>query len=195
MKSCIDNLKTVLSKVNVRSLLVNGNAEKQLKFLMASSHDEGEAWYLMDKKFSNHEVDLILFDGQEAKSVAELKCTFAWDSKRVERDVADAIVKAEISKLLAETGEGESWSNIKNNASHYIVHFLLLSDPRADNKPKWINKKYNVPCAYVSNNAVDAVHQKYSERYPDKVKRISIIEDVLDVVFVELQEKEVSVCC
>ena len=149
----------------------------------------------MDKKFCNHEVDLILFEGQEAKSVAELKCTFAWDSKRVERDVTDAIVKAEISKCLADSGNDESWSNIKNNASHYIVHFLLLFDPRSENKPKWVNKKYNVPYGYVPKSAVDLVHQKYSERYPDKVERISIIEHVLDVVFVELQGKEISVSC
>lgn len=193
MRSCIKNLEMILSKVNVRSLLVNGNVEKQLKFLLASCNDESNKWYLMDKKFSNHEVDLILFEGQEAKSVAELKCTFAWDVKRVERDVADAIVKAEISRFLAEGGEDESWRNIKNNASHYIVHFLLLSDPRSDSKPKWINRKYKVPYMYAPESAVDSVHQKYSERYPDKVERISIAENVLDVVFVELQGKEASV--
>lgn len=52
METCIENLKTVISKVNVRSLLVNGNAEKQLKFLLASSNDEGDKWYLMDKKLA-----------------------------------------------------------------------------------------------------------------------------------------------
>lgn len=42
METCIENLKTVLSEVNVRSLLTSGNVEKQLKFLLLQGVHDNE---------------------------------------------------------------------------------------------------------------------------------------------------------
>ncbi len=189
MEKLISKLEETLKKINVRSLLVNGNVEKQLKFLLASIHDAGENWYLMDKKFSKHEVDLVLFEANLVKLVAELKCTFAWDAKRLDKDVADAIVKAERTRFLAINQSDESWMNIRKNAKQYIVHFLLLSDPRSSEKPEWVNKKYKVPQGYSISNAVKSVKEKYLKNISEvevDIEIITISPNVLDVILVRV---------
>ena len=50
MEELTSQLKNTLCKVNVRSLLVNGNVEKQLKFLLLQGdYDVDERWYALDK--------------------------------------------------------------------------------------------------------------------------------------------------
>lgn len=189
MEAIIDKLSDTLSNLNVQSLLENGNVEKQLKFLMASNYDSKPNWYLMDKKFSKHEIDLVFFDGHMAKFVAELKCTFAWDSKRIDRDIADAIVKAERTKFMAFNQNEESWVNIKNNAKQYILHFLLVSDPRSNEKPDWVNRKYHVPFGYNIVNSVKFIKEKYQKCFPGvehQVKHFEILPSILDAILVEI---------
>lgn len=198
MESCIENLKTILSKLNVRSLLVNGNAEKQLKFLLASYNDEGSKWYLMDKKIGGHEIDLIFLNEDKVVSVAELKCTFVCDTKK--SVIYDAIEKAEKTKSLL-CGENVLDVSICEEMRQYIVHFLLLGNPRVIgeySRPDWVASKYPHPANYTSaqgQEMVSNIIQMYKNNVEGKVDHVQIIPNELDVILVELQGKEVSVSC
>lgn len=226
MEYCIDNLASKLSAIPIRSLLVNGNTEMQLKFLLASSHDDGNFWYAMDKLvevgqwvaersdlplgmirkdkseqekiIKGHQVDLIAFSGHKLCFVAETKCTFIWDTfsnkeNRKKLDsIEDAIKKASITHYLATHEQSDLWSECKNN--HYIVHFLLVADPRQcvidskQGRPQWISSKYK--CAgYNLDKGTDLVKKakkKYESANLGEVRRKSIIDGVLDVVWVKL---------
>lgn len=226
MEYCIDNLASKLSAIPYRSLLVNGNTEMQLKFLLASSHDDGNFWYAMDKLvevgqwatlrsdlplgmirkdkskqekiIKGHQVDLIAFSGHKLCFVAETKCTFIWDTfsdkedKKKPDSIDDAIKKASITHYLATHEQSDLWSECKNN--HYIVHFLLVADPRqcvidsTQERPLWISSKYK--CAGYSpdkgKKLIEMAKKKYDLAKIGTVGHKSIIDGVLDVVWVKL---------
>lgn len=220
MEYCMDNLASKLSAIPNRSLLANGNAEKQLKFLLASSLDDNFNWYVMDKKWmidppleverineilpkgitntykdplKSHEIDLIALHKEIVIFAVEAKCTFIWDKSATNTAVKDAIKKAAITKHLASTQSEAPWPQI-GQSKQYIVHFLLLSDPRIHfqniqlDKPKWIKDKYNVG-AYSTADAsalITSVKSQYCEILHEPVNSKFIIPDILAVLWVEL---------
>lgn len=192
MEAIIDKFNKILSNLNVRSLLVNGNVEKQLKYLLASGHDDGNQWYLMDKKIDGHEIDLILLNHDEVVSVAELKCTFVCDTKR--SVIYDAIEKAEKTNKLLH-GDRKDYVSVNEEMSQYIMHFLLLGDPRVvDNysRPQWISNKYPHPTGYTSEMG-QALASEVVEIYKDavvghKIDHLKIIPGALDLVLVKLEK-------
>lgn len=229
METCIENLKTVLSEVNVRSLLTSGNVEKQLKFLLLQGvHDSENLWYVMDKCINinsfqlseslpdgirkrtksgdyavigNHEIDLIAFNGCSISFVAETKCSFVCD---VGGSIKDAIKKAKITQFLSSNQDAAPWDEIKKSAQ-YIVHFLLLADPRRLNqceqqgrKLEWLYSKYPHKNYYTPASGQEMVNniiQMYKDNVEGKVDHVQILPNELDVILVELQGKEVSGSC
>jgi hypothetical protein len=211
MENLIKNMIETIKKLNIGSLLVNGNMEKPLKFLMALNHDSKPNWYLMDKQFDicnvkddipwflknekgglkkKHEIDLILCNGKDIHSVAEFKCTFITDSKRA---VDDAIKKAETTKYLALNGHDDFWRKINDSVEQYIVHFLLISDPRVVDgyvRPTWATTRYKVNDFQKKNipleKAVNDIVKAYDDRYSEKVKSITVVENKLVAIWVKV---------
>ncbi|WP_028449429.1 hypothetical protein [Chitinibacter tainanensis] len=130
----LKNLPDVFSKVSVKFLLKNGNAERQLKFLSMSSLDDFAGFaYVMDKKFHGHEIDLLTFRGGEPHSAAEYKCTFSFDPGGTKKAAFDAIKKTTKTEGLEEL-------NLQNI---YIVHFLNHARHSANGDvPQSILEKY-----------------------------------------------------
>lgn len=222
MEKCIENLKAVLSCINVRSLLINGNVEKQLKFLLLQgTHDSEDLWYVMDKCINvdanqlseslpegirkrtlsgdyavigNHEIDLIAFDGCSIEFVAETKCSFVCDTGG---SIKDAIKKAKITQFLSTNQDASPWVEIKKS-DQYIVHFLLLADPRRlaqceqqNTRLDWLNNKYPHQKNYtpaMGREMVRCIVQKYRDDfgYQGGVKTFTVIEDVLEVILIKL---------
>jgi hypothetical protein len=211
----------------MRSLLTSGNVEKQLKFLLLQGvHDDENLWYVMDKCINinafqlyenlpegirkrtkdgdyavigNHEIDLIAFEGCSISFVAETKCSFVCD---VGGSIKDAIKKAKITQFLSFNQDATPWDEIKKSAQ-YIVHFLLLADPRRLNqceqqgrKLEWLYSKYPHKTNYTPASGQEMVNniiQMYKHNVDGKVNHVQVIPNELDVILVELQGKEVSV--
>lgn len=190
MESSVKNLEELLSKVNIRSLLVNGNVEKQIKFLLASNHDHEDKWFLMDKKVAGHEIDLIFLERDKIVSVAELKCTFVCDTK--DSVIFDAIEKAEKTKTILSKINPNN-VNVCNGLNQYIIHFLLLGNPRVVdnfNRPSWIARKYPHPADYTPEHGQDfakKIFQKYVDKFGEpRVSHIEVKSGALDMVLVKL---------
>jgi hypothetical protein len=221
MEKCIELFKTNYSNFNLRSLLINGNIEKQLKFLLLNGHhDKDDLWYVMDKRIkfssdkvgrvppeitnltkskkfpkSQHEIDVIALEGTTIKFVAEAKCTFACDTR--DEIIHDAIKKAKITQYLSTNQEELPWLQIKA-AAHYIIHFLLLSDPRRlakggqDKKQlKWLYDKYPHRDDYTverGKGMADGIKNRYMEKLGSDVEinKYNIMEGDLDLILVKL---------
>lgn len=227
MEELISQLKNTLCKVNVRSLLVNGNVEKQLKFLLLQGdYDVDERWYALDKCLNidpvvlgnnypdgvrkknrngdyefirDHEIDLIAFNGFKIEFVAETKCSFVCD---VGNSIKDGVKKSRITQFLSSNQQSETWNQIKNSAQ-YIVHFLLLDNPRRfigsegyNDQLKWLYDKYPHKPDYSSIDGqkfVEKILLNYKDYIDkaipeavDKIERKEILPGVLDVILVRV---------
>lgn len=141
---------------------------------------------------------MIFLNQDKVGSVAELKCTFVCDTKK--SVIYDAIEKAEKTKSLL-CGENIVGVSVCEEVRQYIVHFLLLGNPRVVggySRPVWVASKYPHTDGYTAaqgQEMVSNIIQMYKDAGEFSVNHVQIIPNELDVILIELQGKKASVSC
>lgn len=117
-------------------LLMNGNVEKPLKFMVGScceGIDENFS-YIMDKRIKRKEIDMIGFLNGKPIISAEFKCTFSYDRSLTIRAAKDA------SKKILKTFELEILEGSNKKIVHFLNHSIGINGSSLN--PDWIKSKY-----------------------------------------------------
>ncbi len=132
---CVDGLANLLNRIPNKYMLMNGNVEKPLKFLVGSVGENlSESFsYAMDKRLNNHEIDMIGFYNSKEIFATEFKCTFSRDRSCTLKAILDAC-----DKIIKTLGMNEF-----SGCSIQIVHFLNHSwqNSELSRNPQWIKDK------------------------------------------------------
>jgi hypothetical protein len=168
-----------LDQLPTNYLLMGGQVEKQLKWLIAAawqaSNPETRA-YVMDKEFSR-QLDLLALENREPRFWLETKCTFRQDQGRSQKVAYDAL--RQVEEIM------EFLDPALSAVPGYIVHFLSSTpkdqDPRL---PAWVLAKYAGLKGDIQPQAVEAIYTNAGHR-THGVVRLSEAP-VLDAVVIEI---------
>lgn len=148
-----------LDQLPANYLLVGGQVEKQLKWLLAAAwqmSDPETRAYVMDKNFPR-QLDLLALESCEPRFWMETKCTFRQDENQSQKVAYGAL--RQVSEIL------ESIDPHLDAVPGYIVHFLS-STPEDQELllPDWVLAKYNRLRGDIQPQIVEAIYTNAGHR-------------------------------
>lgn len=168
-----------LDQLPANYLLVGGQVEKQLKWLIAAAwqvSNPAARAYVMDKNFSR-QLDLLALESREHRFWLETKCTFRQDQGKSQKVASDALRQVrEIVAFLDPLLEA---------VPGYIVHFLSSTPQDQDLLlPAWVLAKYAALRGDIQPQALEAIYTNAGHR-THGVIRLSEAP-VLDAIVIEI---------